>query len=435
MSEPLEAARDDLAHAVRHAPRSPRRSRYPLRSSDVRTISPRKNGLPFVSRWSTSPSTAATPRAFASVSQRAQCAGERPSRRILLVEGSRASRDSVAKNGWSGWASVSRYVATTTRRMSVSVAATNSSSSIDDGSAQWTSSSTTTSPAGRVSAPRNWLAMSRSRNRSLAPLSLGASAGSQSRSTGNTCASSAHPRAGGSRDGFVAHAVHPSPERRVPRPEGGGSPCSQPRPHHTGTPRASASSPSTVARRVLPIPGSPPSRTRRPSPPSAASSAPRSSSTSRSRPMSGMAGVVGRVRGLGSRWTVDSGSGRTSRIRAEPSARSGFPPSGAVMSAGSVGRQRPAISMVWGNVVLQGRLWGMPSADKDAPAFGRYCDHSRAVRSVPENRPVFRRLQPRRSRGTAGARSGRGGRRRPRGDGSWARSGPVASRAGSPRTA
>ena len=68
----------------------------------------------------------------------------------------------------------------------------------------------------------------------------------------------------------------------------GGAPASsQTRPHRTRWPRSRAIDASSSANRLLPIPGSPPSRTRRPRPDAASASASRSSSSSRSRPTNG----------------------------------------------------------------------------------------------------------------------------------------------------
>ena len=84
-----------------------------------------------------------------------------------------------------------------------------------------------------------------------------------------------HGRVGGTYE--PPNDLHPGPVRRGPAP-------SQHRPTRTLAPASRARAASLSARRVLPIPGSPDRRIRRPRPASAASRASPSSASSRSRP-------------------------------------------------------------------------------------------------------------------------------------------------------
>ncbi len=170
--------------------------------------------------------------------------------------------------------------------MSFSWLARNCRKRIEGMSADCRSSSTTRS--GRARAALRSIAAVESNSWNRADLD-GASGGggrdgNRSRSSGRICATSAAPAPMCCRSSSAGVDRTRLRSAWTQSQNGGAPASSQPRPQRTWCLRSRALAASSSARRLLPIPGSPPRRIRRPWPSAASASASTSSWSSRSRP-------------------------------------------------------------------------------------------------------------------------------------------------------
>ena len=223
VAEPVQAPRDHLAHAVRHAPRIPARPETSL----ARQRGGRSRRRRTDCRWSRGAALRRAPRRRpatpARAIQRAQCAArqpadQQPAGRRLAGEPRQRGGERIRR----ARTSVSRYVATTSRRVSRQVGG-DELEQLERGTVRPVDVvQHDDQPGRRWRRPRESGSRCRrdeSARRSDSQLSLGGSSGIRSRSTGNTCASSAPQEPAAAATASCADLIDPPPERRVPRPE------------------------------------------------------------------------------------------------------------------------------------------------------------------------------------------------------------------------
>jgi len=230
----------------------------------------------------------------------------RSTRRPKRVSSPNTASTSGPRRGPASWC-----VVMTSTRISLSARARKASSSSDGRSAVCRSSSRTTSGSRAAVVRRKTVTASKSAKRACSDSRSPASGRSRrSRSSGASWATHRAPAPSSARKASSSRSAASARTICTHGQNAGAPPPSQPRAQATRWPSAAARSPSAVAKRVLPMPGSPVSSTRPPWPADVSSSVASRSASSRARPRRGSSPVAPTA---SERWLTASPTGGTLR--------------------------------------------------------------------------------------------------------------------------